>query len=401
MTLTAGTIQRLRVAREVSPFGYFLTDEEHDVILHYTELTREIHIDEELDVFLFFDTEDRLASTMKRPALTLNEVGLVKVADHTRYGYFLEIGIGRQLLLPKFELPDFEPLYPEVGDSVYVKMIHDKYGRLMAKLATEEDLAPLVFHAPTTWMNTWQDAIVYRALKMGTFFVVQGGLLGFGAIGLLHQSQRPTPLRIGERVRVRISHVREDGRVNVTLSERKEVGMDQDAEKLYKLIKERSNGAMPYSDETPADVVKQRFNTSKSSFKRAMGRLMKAGLIVQEGSWTKLTESGEATSIEDAMHMLSMIPSQPKRPEAASQAPRGKAGQGGAARKPFGSERTQHGERGQRSAKPGDKQHRTGAGTGTGTRAKSSFGEQRSASRPAPSTNRPAWADQNKPKSDR
>ncbi|MDZ7542875.1 RNA-binding protein, partial [Clostridium perfringens] len=186
-------------------------------------------------------------------------------------------GIGRQLLLPMSEMPEFKPLRPQLGDSIYVKLIHDKVGRLVAKMAGEEDLEKLVFHAPQSWLNTWHEAVVYRALRKGTFFVVEGGPLGFGAIGLLHESERPTALRVGARGRVRISHVREDGRVNVTLAERKEVGMDQEAVKVFGFLKERPKGARPYSDETPADIVKQRFEMSKSAFKRAMGRLMKAG----------------------------------------------------------------------------------------------------------------------------
>lgn len=315
MTLEAGTIQRLRVAREVSPFGYFLTDEDQDVILHYTELTREIHIDEEIEVFLFFDTEDRLASTMKRPLITLNQVAALQVADvHPRFGMFLEMGIGRQLLLPMSEMPEFKPLRPELGDYVYVQLVHDREGRLVARLAGEEELAPLVFHAPQSWLNTWQEAVVYRALRKGTFFVVEGGALGFGALGLLHESERPRPMRVGERARVRISHVREDGRVNLTVSERKEIGMDQDAVTLFRFLKERPNGAMPYSDETPADIVKTRFEMSKSGFKRAMGRLMKAGLCLQEGSWTKLTELGMSTELADVGQKLSAVQSEPRKP---------------------------------------------------------------------------------------
>lgn len=317
MTLTAGTIQRLRVDREVSPYGYFLTDEEHDVILHYTELTRDIMIDEELDVFLFYDTEDRLASTMKKPYLTLGEVAALEVADiHSRFGYFLEMGIGRQLMLPASELPELKTLRPIIGDKVYVKLAHDRVGRLVAELAGEEELAPLVFHAPSSWLNTWHEAVVYRALRMGTFFVVEGGPLGFGALGLLHESQRPQPLRVGDRVRVRIAHVREDGRVNVTLAERKEVGMDLDANRLLQFLKERPNGAMPYSDETPSDLITQRFQISKSAFKRAMGRLMKAGFVTQEGSWSKLTELGSATDTAEAEQKLAQIQAEQRRPDA-------------------------------------------------------------------------------------
>jgi hypothetical protein len=119
MSLIAGTVVNLPVSREVSPFGYFLTTGSEDVLLHYTELTRDVKIGEMLEVFLFFDTEDRLAATMKKPYLTLGEMGRLVVADiHPRLGCFLEMGLGRQLLLPIRELPELEELRPHVGDEV-------------------------------------------------------------------------------------------------------------------------------------------------------------------------------------------------------------------------------------------------------------------------------------------
>lgn len=282
MTLIAGTVVNLPVSREVSPFGYFLTTGSEDVLLHYTELTRDVKIGEMLEVFLFFDTEDRLAATMKKPYLTLGEMGRLVVADiHPRLGCFLEMGLGRQLLLPIRELSELEELRPQVGDEVFVIMEHDKQGRLRAKLAGERELAPLCFHAPTSWVNEWVEAIVYKTLQMGTFVLVEGGVLGFGAIGMIHSSERNRMLRLGEKVKCRVTMVREDGRVNLAMSQLKEVGRNEDADKLLAFMKERPTGGMPYSDATPPDIIKQRFGISKSAFKRALGKLMKDGLVTQ------------------------------------------------------------------------------------------------------------------------
>lgn len=300
MSLIAGTVVSLPVDREVSPFGYFLTTGSEDVLLHYTELTRDVKIGETLEVFLFFDTEDRLAATMKKPYLTLGEMARLVVADiHPRLGCFLEMGLGRQLLLPIRELPELEELRPHVGDEVFVIMEHDKQGRLRAKLAGERELAPLAFHAPTSWLNEWVEATVYKPLQMGTFVLVEGGVLGFGAIGMIHSSERNRMLRLGEKVKCRVTLVREDGRVNLAMSPRKEVGRNEDADKLLAFMKERPMGGMPYSDATPPDIIKQRFGISKSAFKRALGKLMKDGLVTQKENWTYLAESAPKDSSEN------------------------------------------------------------------------------------------------------
>ncbi|KHF31717.1 hypothetical protein CM49_06054 [Paenibacillus sp. P1XP2] len=146
MSPIAGTIQTYEVMREVSPYGYFLDADGQDVLLHYSELTREIKPGDRVEVFIFYDTEDRLAATMKKPYLTLGEMAKLVVADvHPRLGCFLEMGLGRQLLLPVRELPEMKELRPQVGDSVFVIMEHDKQGRLRAKLAGEQELSQHAF----------------------------------------------------------------------------------------------------------------------------------------------------------------------------------------------------------------------------------------------------------------
>ncbi|MBE9915532.1 RNA-binding protein [Paenibacillus donghaensis] len=291
MNPVAGTIQTYEVMREVSPYGYFLDADGQDVLLHYSELTREIKPGDQVEVFIFYDTEDRLAATMKKPYLTLGEMAKLVVADvHPRLGCFLEMGLGRQLLLPVRELPEMKELRPQVGDSVFVIMEHDKQGRLRAKLAGEQELSQHAFRAPETWLNQWFKATVYRPLQMGTFVVLDGGVVGPGVIGMIHSSERVRLLRLGEEVEVRVAHIREDGRVNLSMAQRKEVGRDLDSERILSFLKERPTGDMPYSDATPPDIIKQRFGISKSAFKRALGKLMKEGLVTQKENWTYLVK---------------------------------------------------------------------------------------------------------------
>jgi hypothetical protein len=86
------------------------------------------------------------------------------------------------------------------------------------------------------------------------------------------------------------------------MRERKEISREKDAEKLLAFLQERPNKAMPYSDETPADLIIKRFQISKSAFKRALGKLMKEGLVYQEGNWTYLRKPEE---IRDETEQLS------------------------------------------------------------------------------------------------
>jgi predicted RNA-binding protein (virulence factor B family) len=289
MNLDAGTTIELKVAKEIAPHGYFVTDGSEEILLHYSEVVGTIAPGDTVKVFLFYDTQDRLASTMRKPLIQLGEVALLEVVDiHPRFGCFLEMGLGRNLLLPFREQPELKELRPQVGDKVFVELAHDRQGRLIAKVAGEQELKPLCFDAPESWKNTSVSARVYKPLQMGTFVVCDGGVVGFGVIGMIHATERTRLLRLGEQVDVRIGFVREDGNVNCSMRAIKEVGRDEDSERILAFLRERSDGAMPYSDESPAESISERFQISKSAFKRALGKLMREGLIYQEGSWTHL-----------------------------------------------------------------------------------------------------------------
>ncbi|OPH58640.1 RNA-binding protein [Paenibacillus ferrarius] len=290
MRLEAGSLVTLEVAREVPPNGYFLSDGYQDVLLPYAEIVGKIKPGDQVEVFLFHDTQDRLMATMKRPLIQMGEVGLLEVVDiHPRFGYFLEMGLGRNLLLPYRNVPELEELRPLVGDKVFATLAHDRQGRLIAKLALEEDLAPLCVRAPSSWSHQWVKGRVYRPLQIGTFVICEAGVLGYGIIGLIAAPERTRLLRVGELVDLRVAFVREeDGRVNLSMRLAKEKGRDEDADKILSVLRERPGNAMPFSDKTSADIIKDRFGLSKAAFKRALGKLMKDGLIYQEEDWTYL-----------------------------------------------------------------------------------------------------------------
>ncbi|WP_260405342.1 RNA-binding protein, partial [Paenibacillus sp. 598K] len=199
-------------------------------------------------------------------------------------------GLGRQLLLPISELPELREYRPVVGDEVFVTLAHDRTGRLVAKLAGERELAPLTFAAPESWRNQTTLGWVTKTLQIGSFVLIDGGVIGFGAYGFIPAVERTRALRLGERVEARVSFIREDGRVNLAMTPLKQVGRMLDADRILAFLQERPRGAMPYSDETPSDIIKQRFGISKAAFKRALGKLMRDRLIRQEGSWTYLVE---------------------------------------------------------------------------------------------------------------
>jgi len=305
MNLTAGTVQSLRVRREVSPYGWFLgfgPEDGPEVLLPYGEAAgNRPEVGDEIDAFLFHDDKERITATLREPLIRLGELARLKVADfHPSFGFFLEMGIGRQLLLPVKSFPvERKNSWPQTGDELFVVMKHDKEGRMLARLAKIDDFAPLVFRAPSSWINEWQEGWVTDVFRDGVFALVDGGVIGFGALGYINESAMIHPLRVGQKFRARVTQVREDGRVSLSVKATKEVGRLEDADRILAFLKERPGGAMPYSDQTNAEDIQRRFQLSKSAFKRALGKLMKDGLIEQKGNWTHLKSADGSTEDEN------------------------------------------------------------------------------------------------------
>ena len=142
MALETGIYHSLRVAREVD-FGYFLTDEYEDVLLHESELAGVTPVvDEMITVFLYNDHKGRPAATLERPFLELDDYALLEVMDYSpKMGFFLENGISKQLLLPIDQLPPDRERWPRSneGYQVLAKMTFDKQGRMLAARVSDDE----------------------------------------------------------------------------------------------------------------------------------------------------------------------------------------------------------------------------------------------------------------------
>ena len=293
MSLVTGTFQELSVERD-SPFGFFLSDGKEDVLLHYAETNKqEVKIGDTIKVFLYSDHKGRVAATLQTPILALDEMGFLKVSGfQPTVGFFLDNGIGKEILLPISDLPNEKKLWPNPGDLLLVRVTHDKQGRLLAEFVMdqpyllEEFLADQEFtqeeKVEPVKKNQMVHGIVINHLSEGTQVLLDNLQVGF-----IHRTEQVADLRVGQEIEARVTFIRDDGKVNLSVKPRKEVGRVEDADRILELLKERG-GAMPYWDKTPADILLQKFQLSKSAFKRAMGKLMKEDLVYQEEGWTYL-----------------------------------------------------------------------------------------------------------------
>ena len=172
------------------------------------------------------------------------------------------------------------------GQLVWVKLYRDKSGRQAVTMRVEEDMVRASVPAEDVKVGDELTGTVYNILPEGFFLLTTQRYLAF-----IHRSEVPSGrLDFGQKVTGRVTFVREDGRVDMSLREVKEKAMITDSERILALLEKRQ-GTMPYSDATPPGNHQGRLrDLPRPPFKRALGKLMKEGKITQENGWTSLVK---------------------------------------------------------------------------------------------------------------
>lgn len=279
-----GDVVTLKVAR-IGEMGAFLDagtgNTSDDILLHKLQQTAEVKVGDEVKVYLYLDPNRRLTASMKLPKMREGQLGYVKVLSVTRDGGFVDIGAERGVFLPYSQMRG----HVNPNQLVWVKLYRDKSGRPAVTMRVEDDMVKASKPAEGLKVGDSVTGTIYNILPEGFFIFTNQRFIAF-----LHRSEVPGGrLDFGQEVTCRVTYIREDGRLNVSMRLQKENALIADAEEIYEYLKKR-NGKMPYCDSTPLEIIKQKFGISKAAFKRALGHLMKQGKVYQEDGWTYLTE---------------------------------------------------------------------------------------------------------------
>lgn len=283
LRLQPSTVATLTAVRE-SEIGIFLDaktgNTSDDILLHKQQQTAPVVIGDQVNVFLYRDPKGRLTASMRVPKMREGQVARVRVINTSRDGAFVDVGAERGIFMPYAGMRG----RVKEGDVVWVELYSDKSGRLAVTMEVEDALRRASRSAEGLEVGTKLKGSLYNYGDNGAFLFTEQRYIAF-----LHFSEMTYRPKVGEEIEVRVTFVREDGRINVSMRPQKEFAMDTDAEAIMEMLESRG-GKMPYSDDTSAEVIKAKFQISKSAFKRALGRLMKNGKIEQKDGWTYLKE---------------------------------------------------------------------------------------------------------------
>ncbi|MDB6152166.1 MAG: hypothetical protein JWL90_619 [Chthoniobacteraceae bacterium] len=257
-----GKPNTLRVIRESSPGLYLQGGELGEILLPGRYIPKGTVPGDDLDVFIYRDSEDRLVATTETPRAVVGEFAFLKVVSvNAQIGAFLDWGLSKDLLLPIVE----QARRVRVGDWVVACVLLDsKTGRIVA----------------TTRLNRHLDLEkpTYVEGQKVAILVAEETPLGYKAIventhwGLLYQNELPTSLQIGRQLNAFVRIIREDGKIDLTLNESGYGRVAPLTEKILEALK-ANGGRLELDDKSAPDAIHDAFQISKKAFKQALGAL--------------------------------------------------------------------------------------------------------------------------------
>ena len=276
-----GETQRLIIVKKVD-FGVYVAPER---VIHDAEALRDNKVllpakyvpegkkaGDEVELFVYKDSKDRLVATTLQPKLTMGQVARLRVAQIGKFGAFLDWGLEKDLLLP------FKQQKKRVseGEEVLVSLYIDKSERLCATMNVYHELR-------TDSPYQKEDRVT------GTVYEVSPNFGAFVAVddlysGLIAKKELYGNIQVGDSVSARVLKVKEDGKLDLSVREKAYLQINTDAEEIMNLI-DRFGGALPFNDKASPEVIHRETGMSKNEFKRAVGSLLKNNRI-------KITERG-------------------------------------------------------------------------------------------------------------
>lgn len=270
-----GEYQTLQIVKQVE-FGVYLAEKLEDrmhVLLPKKQVPPDVQVGDEIEVFLYKDSKDRLIATVNRPRLTVGACAALKVLSVGQIGAFLDWGLEKDLFLPYKEMT--RELHE--GDVILTTLYIDKSKRLCASM--KELYERLSQNSPYQKGDIVNGRVYEFSNNFGTFVAVDDK---YSAMIPLHEDC--SMLEIGDVIEAKVTNVKPDGKLDLSRREKAYIQMDADAEAVMRVI-DAYGGSLPFNDKASPEVIKREVKLSKNAFKRAVGRLYKERKI-------EITENG-------------------------------------------------------------------------------------------------------------
>lgn len=267
----------MKVLRRTSS-GVYLDDGASGILLpnRYTpEGTKEGDL---IHVFIYHDSEDRIIATTEKPKGKVGDIVRLKAVSCTPLGAFLDWGLMKDLFVPRSKQIG---LMRPGGHYLVMIYLDEQTGRV----AATEKIDPFLSNEHLTVKEKETvNLTVYRKTDIGYLMIINNL-----HTGVLHFNEIYRPIQEGDSFVGFIKKIHEDNLIDVAAGESGYKRVEGESDKLLRLLRE-NNGYLPYHDKSNPDEIYDFFEMSKKTFKMAVGKLYKQGLISLEKSGIKLIE---------------------------------------------------------------------------------------------------------------
>ena len=272
-----GHYNRLTVDR-MKEAGAFLNDGKQGLLLPKRFVPKGTRVGDELTVFVYHDSDDRLIATTQQPKAVVGDIALLKVVGNSPHGAFLDWGLMKDLFVPKSK--QISPM--RLGGEYLVQLyIDEQTGRIAASQYLEHLLSN---EELTVKEKEVVQLIVYRKTDLGYVMIINNK-----HIGLLHFNEVFRELEVGDQLEGYIKTIRPDQKIDLTLGKPGYQRVEDESSKILRLLQEH-NGYLPYHDKSDPDEIYSFFGMSKKAFKMAVGKLYKQRKIELTQTGMKQTE---------------------------------------------------------------------------------------------------------------
>ncbi len=265
-----GKKQKLVIVKEVD-FGVYLsegTGETADdrVLLPKKQVPDGKNIGDELEVFIYKDSSDRMIATTNTPKLCVGETGMLRVSQVTPIGAFLDWGLEKDILLPYKE----QTTEVKENDEVLVTVYIDKSSRLAASMNVYERLSCDSSYKK----DDVAKGLVYQIIdNFGAFVAVDNKYSA-----LIPKKELFGDIKVGDVISARVTGIKPDGKIDLSVREKAHIQIKKDVERIMEMF-DRYDGVLPFTDKASPEIIKRETGMSKNEFKRAVGNLLKNGAI--------------------------------------------------------------------------------------------------------------------------
>ncbi len=266
--LEIGKINRLTITRFVE-FGAFLAGDERyeEILLPRRYLPKSCNPGDELEVFVYFDSEDRIIATTEKPLAMVGEFALLRVAQTTSIGAFLNWGLTKDVLAPFREQNE----RMRKGQSYLVYLYFDETSR---RIVASSRLDRYLDKEPASYKPGEKvELLIRNRTELGYHVIINNRHRGF-----IFKEDVFQPLKYGQSVPGYIKRLRDDGKIDVLLQKQGYEKVDMLAKKILKELLNH-NGFLPVTDASSPQEISAWFKTSKKTFKKALGALYKRRAI--------------------------------------------------------------------------------------------------------------------------